>query len=110
MKTPSSALTDSSMRFATVVFPEPVPPQMPMIKLKLHLHPTVNSAHHAAQQLRERFAHTVSRRHHFLVIDRLIADARGHVCDTRDAEHLHAHVPRHDRFRRSEEHTSELQS
>src|ERR1043165_10171744 len=31
MKTTSSALTDSRILFATVVLPEPVPPQMPMI-------------------------------------------------------------------------------
>ncbi len=33
MKTTSLALTDSRMRFATVVFPEPVPPEMPIIML-----------------------------------------------------------------------------
>ena len=34
MKTTSLAFTVSRMRFATVVLPEPVPPEMPMIKLK----------------------------------------------------------------------------
>jgi len=33
MKTTSLALTDSRMRLATVVFPDPVPPQMPIIML-----------------------------------------------------------------------------
>jgi hypothetical protein len=33
MKTISLALTDSRMRFATVVFPDPVPPEMPIIML-----------------------------------------------------------------------------
>jgi hypothetical protein len=36
MKTISLALTDSRMRFATVVLPEPVPPEMPMIKLTVN--------------------------------------------------------------------------
>jgi hypothetical protein len=33
MKTTSLALTDSRMRLATVVLPEPVPPEMPIIML-----------------------------------------------------------------------------
>src|SRR5687767_1675525 len=33
MKTTSLALTDSRMRLATVVLPDPVPPQMPIIML-----------------------------------------------------------------------------
>jgi hypothetical protein len=33
MKTTSLALTVSRMRFATVVLPEPVPPDIPIIKL-----------------------------------------------------------------------------
>src|SRR5215471_19620191 len=33
MKTTSSARTVSRIRFATVVLPEPVPPQMPMIMM-----------------------------------------------------------------------------
>jgi hypothetical protein len=36
MKTISLALTVSRIRFATVVFPEPVPPEMPMIKLTMN--------------------------------------------------------------------------
>src|ERR1043165_9617654 len=99
MKTTSLALTDSRMRFATVVLPDPVPPQMPMIRLTPHLHATMNSTHHPPQQLRERIAHAIARRHHFLMIDRFVADARGHVCDARDAEHFHAHVARDDGFR-----------
>jgi hypothetical protein len=34
MKTTSLALTDSRMRLATVVLPEPVPPEMPMIMIE----------------------------------------------------------------------------
>src|SRR5204863_10084601 len=33
MKTTSLALTDSRIRFATVVLPDPVPPEMPIIML-----------------------------------------------------------------------------
>lgn len=33
MKTTSLALTDSRIRLATVVFPDPVPPEIPIIKL-----------------------------------------------------------------------------
>src|SRR5687768_3193750 len=100
MKTTSSALTDSSMRFATVVFPDPVPPEMPIIKLTIHLYDaTMNATHHTPQQLRKRVAHAIARGDHFFMIDRLVADARGHVCNTRDAEHFNAHVARHNRLR-----------
>src|SRR5687768_5760615 len=99
MKTTSSALTDSSMRFATVVFPEPVPPQMPIIKLTIHLYDaTMNPTHHPPQQLRKRVAHAIAGGHHFFMIDWRIADAGGHVCNAGNAEHFHVHVPRHDRF------------
>src|SRR5205807_8203589 len=37
MKRTSSALTDSRMRLATVVLPEPVPPQIPMIMIRCYL-------------------------------------------------------------------------
>src|ERR1700752_4924445 len=100
IKTTSLALTDSRMRFATVVFPEPVPPQMPIIKLTLHLYnATMNSTHHSLQQQPEHVANTIASRHHFFMTDRLRRASRGHVCNARDAEHFQSHVTCDDRFR-----------
>src|SRR6185503_19696530 len=118
MKTTSRALTDSRMRFATVVFPEPVPPEMPIIMLIVFLvfglGPSVlkpktknqrpldsstNGSYNSPQQLSKRAAHTIAGRHHFFVIDRFVTESSGHVRDARDAEHFQTHVSRHDRFR-----------
>src|ERR1043166_2659728 len=103
MKTTSLAGTDSRMRLATVVFPEPVPPEMPIIMLKL-LDPSIDRPNHPLQQLSKRFTHSVAGRHHLFVIDRFIADPRGHVRDARNTKHLETHVPRDYRFRNRAHH------
>src|SRR5687767_7160013 len=40
-------------------------------------HSTVNSTYNSSQQLGKRAAHAIANRHHFRVIDRLVADAGG---------------------------------
>src|SRR5205085_9734529 len=132
IKTTSLALTDSRIRFATVVLPEPVPPEMPMIMITLVLgalcfglwslvfglwsqvqrskykdpdqkpkpsHTSTNRPYHSLQQFRKNNSHTLSCLHHFLMINRLVTDARSHVRDTGNSEHLETHVSRDDRFR-----------
>src|SRR6185369_11762163 len=107
MKTTSLALTDSRMRFATVVLPEPVPPEIPIIMLIFSRglrrlrgsNPLINCSNNPLQQFGERLAYADTGGHYFFVVDRFVADPRGHVGDARNPEHFETHVSRDDGFR-----------
>src|SRR3979409_1159368 len=121
MKTTSVASTVSRMRFATVVLPDPVPPEMPIIKLTKDSSSCVldNSLERhkpglavvlrrdlvsrrlrddLTEQLRKGLSHSLARLHYFFMVDRIFSDAGSHVCNARDAQDLHSHLAGHDSF------------
>src|SRR6266446_9216456 len=121
MKTTSLASTVSRMRFATVVLPDPVPPEMPIIRLTKNSSSCVleNSGSgrplltivsgrdlvnrglrdDSTEQLRKGFTHSPACLHDFFMVNRIFSNAGSHVCNTRDAQDLHTHLTRHDSFR-----------
>src|SRR5215472_13754453 len=120
MKTTSLALTVSKIRLATVVLPDPVPPQMPMTRLTgasmgnrsiyeltacvlisggIFSRRIAQPRDHPTQHARECVTSASSDLEHVFMIDRLIIRPGRHVRDAGYTQHLHPHLPRHDRFR-----------